>query len=265
MGASILRSLRGLLERLKILFLRNRFESDLDEELRFHLEESTRRNIERGMTPEDARSAARRSLGRDHDTKEQVRKQTGVHSILNRIDTWWLDIKLGFRMLVKYPGLTLAGGLAMAVGIAICLGFAGLFGAMVRKPQILEDVVTVSTWNETRGRPFGYGASLSDFVRWRDRLQSVSDLSAFGNFRQRDLISEDGRGEPVNSAAITPSAFRVFQARPFLGRLLVEEDARDGATPVVLIAYDIWKSRFGSDPNILGRTVHVGRTAHTIV
>ena len=259
------RLLRGLFERIRVLVGRNRFESDLDAELQFHIEEATRRNIERGMAPEDAKVAARRSLGRTDETKEQVRNETGVHSILNRLDAWWLDLKLGFRMMVKYPGLTLAGGLAMAVGIAISLGFASFFDAMLYTPPVLEDVVTVRTWNVTRGRRHEFGASMRDFVRWQEELRSVENLSAFRHFEQRDLITDDGRGDPVNIANITPSAFRLFRIPPLLGRPLVEEDARIEASPVVVVGHDIWRTRFGSNPDIVGQDIRLGGTTYTVV
>ena len=246
-----MRLLHGLLERLRVLFRRNRFESDLEEELRFHLEELTRRNIERGMSAEEAATAARRSLGRDEVTKANVRKQTRVLAILNWLEAWRLDIKLALRMLIKHPGLTLAGGLAMAVGIAIGLGFTGVLDALLYRPPLLQDVVTVRVWNATRGVREGYGAPLRDYVRWRNELQSVQGLSAFIQFEQHDLVTEDGRGDPVNSAQITPSAFQLFRTPPLLGRLLVEEDAVAGARPVALISHEVWRTRFGSDPETI--------------
>jgi len=260
-----MRFVRGLLERLRVLFGRNRFESDLEDELRFHLDELTRRNIERGMPAEEARMEARRSLGRNDSTKNDVRKETGVLAILNWLDAWGLDFKLGFRMLVKYPGLTVAGGLAMAVGIAIGLGLTSTLDALLYRPPLLQDVVTVRIWNVTRGARQAYGARLRDFNRWRDELESVQDLSAFVHFEQRDLVTEDGRGDPVNSAQITPSAFRLFRTPPLLGRYLVEEDALEGARPVVVIGYDVWRTRFGSDPAVIGRDVRLGGVAHTVV
>ena len=259
------RLLRGLFARLLVLVRRNRFESDLDDELQFHLEEATRRNVERGMSPEEATTEARRCLGRDGETKEQVRKETGVHSILNRLDAWGLDFKLGFRMMVKYPGLTLAGRLAMAVAFAISVGSTSAFRSMLRTPRPLENVVTVRTWNVTRGRRHEYGASVRDFVRWSNELQSLENLSAFVHFQRRNLITDDGRGDPVNSAEITPSAFRLFRVPPLLGRPLVEEDAREGALPVAVIGYDVWRTRFGSDPTIVGQDVRLGGTVFTVV
>ena len=259
------RFLTGFFERFRVLLRRNRFESDLDAELRFHTEEATRRNIERGMSPRDANIAARRSLGRTDVTKDLVRKETGVHAILSRVDAWFLDFKLGFRMLVKYPGLTLAGGLAMAVAIAISLGFASAFDSFLYTPPILKGVVTVRSWNMTIGRRHAYGASLRDYVRWRDELQSVDNLSAFRHYQQRDLITADGRGDPVNSAEMSPSAFRVFRAPPLMGRFLVDDDAREGAPPVVVVSHDIWRTHFGSDPDVVGRDVRLGGSVFTIV
>ena len=265
MGGPLPRWFRGVFERLRVLARRDRFESDLDDELRFHLEESTKRNIERGMSPTDARTAAHRSLGCEEGTKRQVRNESGVHGILIRVDVWWLDIKLGARMLVKYPGLTLAGGLAMAVGIAIGLGVTSGFDALRQRPPSLEDVVTVSTWNVTLGVRERYGAPLRDFARWRDELQSVEDLSAFIQFEDRDLITDDGRADPVDAVSITPSAFLLFRTPPQIGRLLVEDDALEGATPVALISHELWRSRFGSDPETVGRDIRLGGVVFTIV
>jgi putative ABC transport system permease protein len=260
-----MRLLHGLLERLRVLFRRNRFESDLEEELRFHHDALTRRNIERGMSSEEARLEARRSLGRDDATKAAVRQQTRVLAMLNWLEAWRLDIKLAFRMLVKHPGLTLAGGLAMAVGIAIGLAFTSGLDALLYRPPLLRDVVTVRVWNVTRGVREGYGAPLRNFARWRDELQSVQDLSAFIQFEQQDLVTGDGRGDPVNAVQITPSAFRIFRTPPLLGRLLVEEDALPEAPPVALLSHTVWRTRFGSDPDVVGREVRLAGTVHTIV
>ena len=110
----MIRLLRGLLERVRVLVRRDRFETELDDELRFHLGESTRHNLHRGMSPAEAKRAARRSLGRTDATKEQVRNETGVGRIHAWLDVSLLDLKLGLRMLVKYPGLSFVAGMAMA-------------------------------------------------------------------------------------------------------------------------------------------------------
>jgi putative ABC transport system permease protein len=182
-----------------------------------------------------------------------------------RFDGLALDLKLGGRMLVKYPGLTIVGGLAMA--FAICVGtviFAVL--TMLIYPTVPlaagERLVQIRNWdaaaNATEPRV------LHDFNVWRGALQSVIELGAWRDVT-RNLIIAGGDARPVQIAEITANAFRVADGTPMLGRVLTAEDERVGAPPVAVLGYDVWRTRFGSDPNVLGRTVQLGNDYATVV
>ena len=105
--------LHGLLERVRVLLGKERFEAELDAELQFHIEESTRRYVESGMAPRAARRAALRDLGGVEMTKEQVRNETGVRFLQDFAQ----DVRYGLRTLAKRPGFTLA--LVATIGLAI--------------------------------------------------------------------------------------------------------------------------------------------------
>lgn len=176
-----------------------------------------------------------------------------------------LDFKLGVRMLLKYPGLTLVGGLGLAVAIAIGAGFSAVLDSYVQVTPPLDEgerLIGIENWdgvaNEQDRR------SLHDFVMWRDELESVEDLGAFRTVA-RNLIVPDGPAEPVGVAELTASGFRVARVAPLLGRRLVEEDERRGAPRVVVIGYDVWQTRFAGDPDLVGKTVRLGNTVHTAV
>ena len=246
--------------RLRALWRWNRQEAELEDELRFHLSEEVDQGVEAGLTPEQAGVAARKSLGNVPLITNQVR------------DVWvWLwvqglslDFKLGLRMLVKYPGLTLVGGLAMAFGIWVGVaGFEVL--TQMRDPRLpLDDghrVVGILKWDTERGRRDP--RMLHDYLTWRDELASVGELGAFRSVT-RNLITEAG-GEAVELAEISASALRVARVRPFLGRTLVEADEAPGASPVLLLGYDQWRARFAGDPDVVGRSVTLGRTQATVV
>ena len=98
-----------------------------------------------------------------------------------------------------------------------------------------------------------------DFTQWRTQLKSTEAVGAFrdGN---RNLIAENGRAQEVRVAAITASGFSFTGVAPALGRVLIEEDERAGAPPVVVIACEEWQREFGSDPKILERTVRFDET-----
>ncbi|MEW5930817.1 MAG: ABC transporter permease, partial [Gemmatimonadota bacterium] len=177
----------------------------------------------------------------------------------------WLDVRLGLRMLVKHPGLTLVGGLGMAVAIAISAGSFAFFHSHLYPRLPLDEgdrIVALENWdvevnNEER-------RTLHDFVVWREEMRTVRDMGAFRTVG-RNLIRGDGPPELVQVAEMTAAGFRLARVPPLLGRYLVEEDDRPGSPPVLVIGHDVWRTRFGADPGVVGRQVRLGATVHTVV
>lgn len=176
-----------------------------------------------------------------------------------------LDFKLGFRMLARYPGLTVVGTVAIAVAIAL----GTLYFEAVNKwqsPRLpVEDgdrVVSIRNWDASAVAT--EARSLHDFAIWREEVETVDELGAAVTF-VRNLATEDGRVEPVLGAEVTASAFRLLGTPPLLGRTLTEQDERPAEPPVVVLSHTLWKTRFASDPGVVGRTVKLGTAAATIV
>jgi putative ABC transport system permease protein len=177
----------------------------------------------------------------------------------------WLDVKLGFRMLVKYPVLTVVGGLAIAFAIFVGASFFEFVTQLLRPSLPLEDgdrIVAVRLWDAASSRDDS--RALHDFARWRGQLRSIEELSAF-RVIQRNLAIE-GRGvEPIGVAEMSASAFTLTRVTPLVGRYLDASDEWAGAPAVVVIGYDLWQERLGGDPNAVGRTVRLGDKAAVIV
>jgi predicted permease len=177
----------------------------------------------------------------------------------------WLDVRLGLRMLVKHPGLTLVGGLGMAVAIAISAGSFAFFHSHLYPRIPLDEgdrIVALENWdmevnNEERH-------TLHDFVVWREEMRTVRDMGAFRTVG-RNLIRGDGAPELVQVAEMTAAGFRLARVPPLLGRPLVEEDDRPGSPPVVVIGHDVWRTRFAADPGVVGRQLRLGAVVHTVV
>jgi predicted permease len=177
----------------------------------------------------------------------------------------WLDFKVGVRMLVRYPGLTIVGTAAIAVAIALgTLYFEAL--TKWQNPRLpipnADRVVTIRAWDDSvfSQEP----RALHDFATWREQLKSVGSLGAAVTF-ERNLATEDRRVEPVLGAEITASAFQLMGTRALLGRTLTPQDERQGEPPVVVISHLLWKTRFDSDPAVIGRAVKLGTVRATIV
>lgn len=175
-----------------------------------------------------------------------------------------LDFKLGVRMLVRYPGLTVVGGAAMAFGIAVGVSGFEIQTQLINPALPLDEgrrIVGLRMWDTRLDRPAVHTAD--DFRAWRDQLHMVADVSAVA-LADRNLIVE-GVSEPINVAEITASGFRVARVPPWLGRTLVEADEAPDAPAVAVIGHSLWQRRFLAEPHIVGRSVRLGTVETTIV
>jgi predicted permease len=182
------------------------------------------------------------------------------------LDSWRLDVKLGFRMLIKYPGLALAGGAGIAVAVALAAGgYSAIYGMFLVSSLPLEEgdrIVSIEIWDSAASKP--ELRSLYDYHVWREGLKSVQEISAFRTLAP-NLIAPGAQPESVLVASMSASGFRVARVRPLMGRYLEEEDEREGALSVVVIGENVWRNRFAGDPAILGRTIQLGATPHSII
>ena len=176
------------------------------------------------------------------------------------------DYKLGLRMLVKYPGLTLAGGLALAIAIGIGAGWYDLTGDLSCARRLpLPDgdrIVEIEMRNRAGGgderrllHDFSAGSAMSD----------RSTISACIARVERNLILGDARPEPVTIAETTASAFRLARVPPLLGRPLLDADEQPGAPPVVVLGYACGSSSSADATTSIGQTVQLGKTTTTVV
>jgi predicted permease len=177
----------------------------------------------------------------------------------------WLDWRLGARLLLKYPALTIIGGVSIAGAIAI--GAVGMeLADELRSKRLpfdggsrgvrLEAQDTAASRVEAR--------VLHDFAIWRRSLQTVTELGA-ARLSERNVLTGEGRVESLRVAEISASAFPLTRVPPLLGRPLQPADEAQGADPVVVLGYDVWQRQFLRDPAIVGRVVTVGRTPRTVV
>jgi putative ABC transport system permease protein len=260
--------MNGLIARLRSLWrgvrLRSQVEAEMNEEFRLHVELHAQELKRAGLSASEALRRARAEFGSPARYMEEGRVSRGLHRI-DALRFSWLDFKLGFRMLSRYPGLTVVGGLAMAFAIWIGAASFELITQYVNPKLPLPDserLVGVQLWHTVRQEP--NARALHDFVEWRQQLVSIDELSAFRKF-ERNLIVGDGAGELVHGAEVTASAFGVARVRPVLGRVLLESDEHPSAAPVVVIGYDVWQKRLDGVLDVVGRTIRLSNVHHTVV
>jgi predicted permease len=176
----------------------------------------------------------------------------------------WLDVKLGLRMLAKYPGLTIIAVVSMSVAIAFGAGIFAVYSIVLPTIPLPDGERVVSIENFDTAARYDDPRVLHDFVAWREELTTFTDIGAFHDI-ERNLITDDGAIEAVTLAEMSASGFSLARVRPLLGRTLEARDEKPDADPVLVIGESVWRGRFGADPAIVGRTVRLGKTVHTIV
>jgi predicted permease len=175
-----------------------------------------------------------------------------------------LDFVLAWRMVVRYPGLSIVGVFGMAVGIAIAAAAYTIISAMTdARVPLPEGERVVSLLNRDVSTGNRELRLLHDYVSWRS-LRSLEDVGLTRTV-QRNLIVDGRTPETVTVAEISASAFRLARVAPLRGRVLSPDDERPGAPDVILIGHDEWVRRFHADPEIVGRLVQLGSTSYAVV
>ena len=176
------------------------------------------------------------------------------------------DVRYGMRGLRKNPGFAAAAILLLALGVGANTAIFSLVRAVVLRPLPFPDPDRlVLVWDDfsANGGPTRVAPSPADFVAWKEQSRSFTDLAAFTTA----TYNLTGSGEPAKLEGLrtTANMFSVIAMTPILGRTLDPADEGPGAAPVVVVSERLWRSRFGSDPNLVGRTIALNGMGHTVV
>ncbi len=258
-----MRQLRAWFLRLTSLFNKRRRDRDLAAEIDSHLQMHMADNLDRGMTPAEARRQALIKLGGVEQAKENYRARRG----LPMLETLVQDIRYGLRVLRKSPGFTAVAVLTLALGIGANTAIFSLVDWLVLRPLPVERPSQVA-FLETSFKSGGTGTQFSypDFEKIQQQTADIfAGTSALKMF-QMDGLSVDGKSQPMWSNFVAGNFFSLLGIKPALGRLILPSEGKfAGADPVLVISYSYWKSRFDGDPSIIGKKASVNGRPMTIV
>jgi predicted permease len=238
-------------------------ESDIDREIRAHLDLEAEAQAAAGQTVENARAAARRAFGNPALVKEDLRAVWGWTAA----EAWLQDVRYGVRLLRRNPGFTLFSVASLGLGIGATVAIFSLFDAMVlrqlpvRNPERL--VVASFGGIGPAGPRYNYSMPYPQFVQMRDRNTTLEGLFATNPFGRVNVTL---RGEPdiAEGLYVTGGYYEGLGIRPSLGRLLTAEDDRL-TNPVAVLNYAYWRRRFGGRPEVLGAAIALNNVPFTIV
>ncbi len=247
-----------LKQRLRALFRKAELEQELDEELRFHLEQETEENLARGMSMEEARWAALRSFGGVEQVKEKSRDARGIRWL----EELWQDVRYGLRVLVQKRGFTLTVVITLALGIGANTAIFSLVNAVLLRELPFRDPDQVmwvwSTRTDRDKAPF----TLPDFLDYRDQNQTLDQIAAFSSIGLNLTGSE--KAQRLQGLRVSANLFDLLGVDAGAGRLFVPEDDEPARRHVAVLSYECWQKRFGGNPQTIGKALTLNGETYTV-
>ncbi len=250
-----------VLTTFRYLLRRRSVESQLEEEMSFHLDMETRKLVERGLPPEEARREALISFGGVEKHKEASRDATGAPVI----EAFLQDLRYGIRGLKRTPVFAAAAVATLALGIgantAIFSVVHGVFlqalpyGGGDRLVRLRQDAAGINVTDSPFSAP-----EIADYAARNRTLDGLAEYHSMWFV----LL---GKPEPerVQTGVVAANYFDVFGVKPLLGRTFRKGEDVPGAEPLLLLSYDYWMRSWGRDRGIVGRTLRMNDRIHTVI
>jgi predicted permease len=241
-----------------MMIRKEKFNSELEEEMAFHREQKQKELREAGATPEAAHRAAAREFGNPTRLKEQSYEVMGF-----RFETVWQDLHFALRQLRRSLGFTLTATLMLALGIGASVAIFAFVDAALIKPLPYNDPTRLIDVGESVRMFPRSNLSYEDYLDWKKRNTVFSALEVYTGTGY--LMSTPSGVEPVPAARVTAGFFRVLGVTPVLGRDFYDGEDQPNGGDTVMLTYATWQARFGGRKDIIGQTVRLDDKPNTII
>src|SRR6266404_4428457 len=258
----MLSRLNQLLARVGAFFRSADLDRDLDEELEAHLNLLTDDNIRRGMSPEEARRAAQLALGNFVSLREAHRETRG----LPLVDTLLQDLRYTFRTLRRDMGFAIFAILIVGLGIGASAIIFSVVNALLLRPLPFKDAGSL-VWIANKKSVPEQTTQVGNLLDLRELNKSFTDIAAyFAYYNVGDSkLTGDGEPERLTAVPVSENFFHVLGVQPQLGRLFSADECKINGPKAVLLSNGLWKRRFASNPDLVGKTLTLNDAAVTVV
>jgi putative ABC transport system permease protein len=242
--------LQSIVAGLRALFRKEQAGREMDEELRAYLDAAVREKMRTGMSAEEARRSARVEMGSLEGVKEGIRS-AGWESTL---ETLWQDLRYGMRQLRRNPGFTCVAVLTLALGIGANTAMFSVVNAVLLRPLPFSDpdrLVVVA------------GVSAGRSENWAEGTKTLANFSLYATGEVN--LAGEGEADRVSGAVVSKHFFGIMGINPIKGRAFLPFEEAGENPFVAIISYELWHSRFGADPGLIGKTVHLNGKPFTVV
>jgi putative ABC transport system permease protein len=241
--------------RIGILFRRDRFERDLRDEMRLHLELREQAYRTGGLSPGEAQSAARRGFG----NATLLSEMSGDVWRWRALEHVVQDLKYGLRTMLRAPGFAAVAVVALAVGIGANTAIFTVVNAVLLNPLPYKDADRLVTLLHQGSDP----VAVANYIDWRDQSHSFEAMGA-AEYWSPNLTNNDPP-EHLLGLQVTPNLLPLLGVEPLLGRLFVAGEDRKGSEHEVVLSYGLWRRRFGADAGVLGKKVTLNGEVYAVV
>jgi len=254
--------LRRVFLRFFSLFTNSKAEAELDREIAAHLRLLEDDFLDRGMTPEEARRAARRAYGGVEQVKQLHRNERAYQGLASTV----MDVQYTLRQLRKSPGFTLTAILVLAFGIgATAAVFSIVQGVLLRPLPFPEQERLVTLGDALDGVDYGGATPGVTAPGSQIYMRDTGAFSSLGAYQTKSYeLSGTGYPTQIRAARITGSIFQVLEVPALLGRTFTQEDD-NARQQVVVLSYRLWQQQFHGDRGILGQKILLDRTPYEVV
>ncbi|HEU0368925.1 MAG TPA: ABC transporter permease, partial [Candidatus Acidoferrum sp.] len=233
---------------MKFPWSRNR-QDRLEEELQAHVQMAAQDRIDRGESPTQATQFARREFGNVGLVQQVTRDQWGWRWLEEMLQ----DLRYGARMLRKNPGFTLIAVLTFALGIGATTAIFSVVNGVLLNPLPYPHPEQLVTLHQNKAN-FEFGSiSYPNFRDWQKDNHTFSSMAISRGYAFS--LTGVGEAEQVRARFISSDFFSIVGVNPVLGRTFAPGEDEIGAAPIVLITAGFWKRKFGSSPDVLGKTL----------
>jgi predicted permease len=246
--------------RFRSLLKRQRVESELDREMRYHLERQVDENIAAGMNAREAREAASRMFGGVSQIEEECRDMRRTQYLENSLQ----DLRYAVRMLGKSPAFALVIVLTLALSIGANSAIFSVIDGVLLKPLPYPQAERIARVFYRSAEYAKFPMNPWDFLDFRARNRS---FETFAMYTHADVQLSGTNSDPVKLSAfrISSGYFRVLGVQPARGREFDFSEERPGNGNVVILSDQVWRRQFGAAPDILGRKVLLDSQPYTVV
>jgi putative ABC transport system permease protein len=242
------------------LFRRQKSDSELDEELQTHLRLAAEDRVAHGEPPKQARASAVREFGNVGLVKEVTRDMWGW----GWLETFLQDVRYGLRQLRRSPGFTAVAVLTLALGIGANTAMFSIVNSLLLRPLPFKDSgrLVVVEWPYAN-RFVPVPKPHFEWDGWAERTKTLSDFSVY----ESGMLNLSGDAEPdrVAAAEVSEHFFSLLGVNPIRGRSFLPAEESAQHPFAAIIGYRLWQSRYGADPGVVGRTVHLNGKPFTVV